>query len=259
MGEETSSRSQLPCLIQLMRITRQTILCWRCWSHAKSMKYQLEVLRSCVPQSALALALLAAPCLATQEPCRVSAPESRLHISADGGTTELPLVSDGKGCKFDQSYALSWVRVSILPPGTTGAPYVMRYHAAQNRTPAARTVGLHLGDRDFEFAQSPGQPRLAVGPGRLTFSAKAGAPLDAKKVLTVWSEDAPVVPRIQVRGEDRDWLSIEPTSDPRKFEVRVRLSATSPLQHSGLLFVSADSTANGPISVPVEVMAGNQP
>ncbi|QOY91521.1 hypothetical protein [Paludibaculum fermentans] len=223
------------------------------------MKYQLEISRSCFAPSALALALLAAPCLANQEPCRVSAPDSRLHISADGGTTELPLVSDGKGCKFDQNYALSWVSVSIVPPGTTGAPYVMRYHAAQNRTPAARTVGLHLGDRDFEFAQSPGQPRLAVGPGRLAFSSKAGVPLEAKKVLTVWSEDAPVAPRVQVRGEDRDWLSVEPTSDPRKFEVRIRLAATSPLQRSGLLFVSADSTANGPISVPVEVTTGNLP
>ncbi|MGJ5813211.1 BACON domain-containing protein [Paludibaculum fermentans] len=217
------------------------------------MKSIHEFLRS---YALWAVFLLATAGSAYQAPCRISAPEPRLHVSADGGTTELPLVSDGKGCKFEETYALSWVRVSILPPGSTGAPYVMRYHVAQNRTPQARTVALHLGDRDFEFAQAPGQPRLAVGPGRVSISAKAGGPVEAKKLLTVWSEDGPVVARIQVRGEDRDWLSVEPTSDPRKFEVRVRLSATTQLPRSGLLYVSADSTANGPISVPVDVTPG---
>ncbi|MBN9657620.1 MAG: hypothetical protein J0H49_05545 [Acidobacteria bacterium] len=223
------------------------------------MKFQPEILRSCTTQSALVVTLLAAPCRAYDDPCRVSAPDAHLHTSADGGTAEVPLVSQGKDCKFDSKYALSWVNVSILPPGTTGAPYVMRYHVAQNHTPTPRTVALRLGDRDFEFSQAPGQPRLAVGPGRLVFPVKAGEPVDAKKLLTIWSEDAPVTPRVQVRAEDRIWLSVEPTSNPRKFEVRVRLSIASPQPRNGVLIVSADSSANGPIRVPVEVTATGQP
>lgn len=223
------------------------------------MKFLTEILRRYAPQAALLLVLAAVPCSADEDPCRVSAPEARVHVAADGGTTELPLVSQGKDCKFDRNYSLSWVRVSILPPGSTGAPYVMRYHVDQNHAPKPRAVNLRLGDRDFEFTQAPGQPRLAVGPGRLIFPVNAGAPVDAKKTLTVWSEDAPVAPRVQVRAEDRVWLTVEPTSDPRKFEVRVRLSLASPQPRNGVLIVSADSTANGPISVPVEVTTATQP
>lgn len=223
------------------------------------MKFQAEILRRYAPQAALLVVLAAAPCSAYEDPCRVSAPEARMHVAAEGGTTELALVSQGKDCKFDRNYSLSWVRVSIVPPGTTGAPYLMRYHVDQNHAPKPRAVNLRLGDRDFEFTQAPGRPRLAVGPGRLIFPAKAGAPVDAKKTLIIWSEDAPVAPRVQVRAEDRDWLSVEPTSDARKFEVRVRISAASPSQRTGLLVVSADSTANGPISVPVEVTSASQP
>ncbi|MGC4051987.1 MAG: hypothetical protein QM757_21815 [Paludibaculum sp.] len=223
------------------------------------MKTQPEIVRRFVPRAALALALAAAPGSAYQEPCRVSAPDARLHTSADGGTTELPLVSQGKDCKFDANYSLSWVSVSILPPGTTGAPHVMRYHVAQNHSPQARAVALRLGDRDFEFSQSAGRPRLAAGPGRLVFPAKAGTPLDARKTITVWSEDAPVAPRVEVRPEDREWLSVEPTSDSRKFDIRVRLSAATPLPRNGVVLVSADSTANGPIRVPVEVTTAAQP
>ena len=194
--------------------------------------------------------------------CHATPQEGRREVPWAGNAGEIQWSADKADCKVEAA-GVSWVSVSVLPPGTGDpARHVLRYSVNTNFSPAKRQGKIQIGDAAVTIEQAPGPaPGMAFSPSRLEFRITPGKdPNEATKTLYLGSEE-PLTYTVAVPDKTATWIRIKPGAPAdnapkrqRSFDIVVSAAGREPGIYQTDLLIESPNASNPKEMAPVTMI-----
>lgn len=182
--------------------------------------------------------------------CEVTLVNPGVSVGENGGIVDIAIAPLAPGCQPPVAASGTWLQ--LAKHGVTST--AIRFSAAPNTTPYARTANVVIGERVFTVEQAGLiRTRLAAAPERLVVGMDRKNK-ELKRQLTVWADD---VSKVLKLSPSAPWIQVHPgktQKDGRKsYAIIVDASSMDKRQkYEGIITVTAEGAPALEIPVIVE-------